>query len=101
MKNKQNFQKLSKYSYFVKNQNGLNNAIYDFYEANDVGSPSEYSKKELRQALQNFPKKYPCEITIIDEMFECWRFYLDIRYDITPPSRFYKLLLKIFKRKQK
>lgn len=71
-----NFKRESNYRYKVKNQNGLNNALYDYYTPEETGR----TKKEIRNALQNWPIKYPCKIIIIDDMFECNRIYLDIIY---------------------
>lgn len=66
--------KKSEYCYELKNQNGLNNALYDFYK------DRQYSKKFIRSCLQNYPIKYPCTIIIVCQMFECSRIYLDIIY---------------------
>jgi len=73
-----NFKQETGHRYKIKNQNGLNNALYDFYGAND----SEYgvSKQKIRKCLQNFLTKYPCKITIVDQMFECSRIYVEIEY---------------------
>jgi hypothetical protein len=71
-----NFRKESIYKYKIKNQNGLNNALYDYYEPGESGR----TKKEIRNALQNWPNKYPCKITIIDYMFECGAICIDIQY---------------------
>jgi hypothetical protein len=63
----------------VWNQNGFNNALYDFYEAVDESFPPfwPYSKKDVRGMVQNWPKKYPCNINIIDKTHECGRIYIE------------------------
>jgi hypothetical protein len=71
-----NFKKETGFRYKIKNQNGSNNALYDYYEPEDNGR----TKGKIREALQNFPTKYPCKITIIDQMFECGRIYVDVEY---------------------
>ena len=71
-----NFKKETGFRYKIKNQNGLNNALYDYYDPENNGR----TKTEIRKALQNYPNKYPCKITIIDQMFECCRIYVDIEY---------------------
>ena len=75
-----NFKKETGHRYKIKNQNGLNNALYDFYNANDHGNDARYSKQEVRRCLQNHPVKYPCKITIIDQMFECRRVFVEVEY---------------------
>jgi hypothetical protein len=75
-----NFKKETALRYKIKNQNGLNNALYDFYDATNHGNDSRYSKKEIRKSLENYPIQYPCKITIIDNMFECNRIFVDIEY---------------------
>lgn len=64
-----NFIKHSGHVYSVKNQNALNQALYDF----DPHS----SKKEVRHMLQNWPNKYPATIVIINQSFECGRIYVE------------------------
>jgi len=71
-----NFRKETNFRYKIKNQNGLNNALYDFYDPENNGR----TKKEIRKALQNYPTKYPCRITIVDNMFKCARIFVDIEY---------------------
>jgi hypothetical protein len=71
-----NFKKETNYRYKIKNQNGLNNALYDFFDVDN----SSYSKKDIRRMLQNWPKKYPCKITVVDDTFSCCRIFVDIEY---------------------
>jgi len=89
---KSNFKKESRLRYRAKNQNGFNAALYDFFEATDEGKDNSYSKKKIRECVQNWPTKYPCKITIISQMFECSRIYVDIEYY----SRLNKFLTKLF-----
>jgi hypothetical protein len=64
-----NWVKHSGHLYSVKNQNGFNNALYNFYQYQD--------KKDIRRAVQNYPDYYPADIIIIDQMFECNRIYIE------------------------
>lgn len=54
-----NFKKETQFRYKIKNQNGLKNALYDFYSPEDNGR----NKMEIRKSLQNYPTEYPCKIT--------------------------------------
>jgi hypothetical protein len=74
MSETKNFKKISYRRYWVKNQNGLCNALYHFYEATD-----NESKKEVRQDLLNVPGTYPCEITIHERMPD-HKIFLDILF---------------------
>ena len=67
--------------YMVKNQNGLNNALYDFYGATDNGENFTKSKKEVRNMMQDVPPYYPISVVIVDQSFECNRVYLEF-FDI-------------------
>ena len=44
--------------FVVKNQNGFNNALYDFMDMDN----SYYSKQELRSMVADFPKSYPAAV---------------------------------------
>jgi hypothetical protein len=68
------FYKISGHCYIVENQNGFNNALYDYFECDKKGS---MNKDEVRSMIQNFPKNYPTEIIIIDQSFECGRIYIE------------------------
>jgi len=63
--------------YMVKNQNGLNNALYDFYGATDSGENFTKSKKEVRSMVQDVPPYFPISVVIVDQSFECNRVYLE------------------------
>lgn len=66
----ENFRKVSGHCYHVANQNGFNNALYDFYNENG-------NKEAIRKMVQNYPKYYPTTIIIIDQSFECNRLYIE------------------------
>lgn len=70
------FIKVTGHLYMVKNQNGLN-ALYDFYGATDNGENFTKSKKEVRDMVQDTPPYYPISVVIVDQSFECNRFYLE------------------------
>ena len=65
------FVKLCGHCYIVENQNGFNNALYDFYLRDG------HSKENIRKMVQDFPKSYPCGIVIVDQTFECMRIYIE------------------------
>lgn len=71
------FTKITDHVYHVENQNGFNNALYDYFDVlrDDGGGTRE--KKEIREMVQNFPKKYPTTIVIVDQSFECRRVYIE------------------------
>lgn len=71
---KPNFKKITGHCYAVKNQNGFNNSLYDYFS---VGSNGAYSKEIIREMLQNFPTKYPTTIIIVDLSFECGSVYIE------------------------
>lgn len=71
-----NYKKISQIIYLADNQNGFNQSLYDYFECNS--NESNYSKKDIRKMIQNFPTKYPCVFAIIDKVFECNRIYIDI-----------------------
>lgn len=53
-----NYIKITYDIFVVKNQNGFNNALYDFMEV-DKGF---YTKQELRSLVTDFPKSYPATV---------------------------------------
>ena len=53
-----NYIKITYNIFVVKNQNGFNNALYDYM---DVAN-SYYSKQELRSMVTDFPKRYPSAV---------------------------------------
>lgn len=81
MRPKGNFKRISGHMYKVYNQNGLNNALYDYFNVDDgEGYSGGYTKERVRKMLENWPKKYPCKIIIVDQSFECARVYLETIY---------------------
>lgn len=70
---KKSFIRQSGHCYLVKNQNGFNNALYDYFYLDDC----TYTKKEIRSMVQTFPTSYPCTIVIINQVFECKRLYIE------------------------
>jgi len=75
-----NFKHLMGDSYKVLNQNGFNNALYDFIGCVENGTDNSYTKEDIRRAVvkDNYPTHYPCQISITNQMFECFRIYVDI-----------------------
>lgn len=67
-----NFKRITDHVYKAFNQNGFNNALYDFFGAIDD------EKKEVRQMVQNYPAKYPSTFLIVDQSFECCRVYIEV-----------------------
>ena len=53
-----NYLKITYNIFVVKNQNGFNNALYDYMEV-DKGF---YTKQELRSIVTDFPKSYPAAV---------------------------------------
>lgn len=83
------FRKITGHVYNVENQNGFNNALYDFFSATDDGKNNTVSKKDVRRMIQNFPKIYPTTIVIIDQTFECARVYIET-FDLDEQAHLYK-----------
>jgi len=54
-----NYIKITYNIFVVKNQNGFNNALYDFMK---VDEGCFYSKQELRSMVTDFPKSYPAAV---------------------------------------
>jgi DNA-directed RNA polymerase subunit RPC12/RpoP len=53
-----NYLKITYNIFVVKNQNGFNNALYDFMDR----ANSYFSKQELRSMVTDFPKSYPAAV---------------------------------------
>lgn len=62
----ENFNQITGHLYKVKNQNGLNAALYEYFSATDNGNNSTRSKKEVRDMVQNHPPYYPIAMVIKD-----------------------------------
>jgi len=71
------FKKITGHLYSAENQNGFNNALYDYFSATDNGDNNTYSKKKVREMVQNFPEVYPTAFVIVDQSFECGRVYIE------------------------
>ena len=67
-----NFKKITGHLYTARNQNGFNNALYDYF-----GEETSYTKKEIREMIQNHPTIYPTAFVIVDMTFECNRMYIE------------------------
>lgn len=78
------FRKHTTHLYTVKNQNGFNNALYDFFSG-IIDEDNTFSKKRIRSMVQNFPLYYPISIVIINQSFECGRVYIEA-FDIDEAS---------------
>lgn len=72
-----NFIRKTGHCYRVKNQNGFNAALYDYFDATNDGAGNSYSKEEVRRMVQDIPKGFPVSFVIIDKTFECGRLYLE------------------------
>lgn len=83
------FRKITGHVYNVENQNGFNNALYDYFGATDDGKDNTHLKKKVREMVQNFPKSYPTTIVIIDQSFECSRVYIET-FDLDWEAHSYK-----------
>lgn len=71
------FVRVTRHLYMVKNQKGLNNALYDFYGATDSGENFTKSKKEVRGMIQEVPPYYPVSVVVVDQNFECCKVHLE------------------------
>ena len=67
-----NFTHISANHYKVLNQNGFNNALYHYFS-----DEPHFTKKRIREMVENYPTVYPCEIYIIDLTFECSRIFVE------------------------
>lgn len=54
-----NYIKISCNVFVVKNQNGFNNSIYEFMYGPNYDNNGFYTKKELRQMVNDYPRNYP------------------------------------------
>ncbi|MGI9835709.1 hypothetical protein ACJPQX_20925 [Vibrio vulnificus] len=80
----ENFVQLFGRVYKVRNQNGFNNALYHSLGcAENDGKALYYTKKELRESVQNWPERYPALVEFEDKMLECKRVYVSVSYDVS------------------
>lgn len=68
-----NYIKFTYNIFVVKNQNGFNNAIYNFMNADE----SFYSKQDLRSMVTDFPKSYPA-VVILHKIFEISKISVEV-----------------------
>lgn len=88
-----NFEHVVGKTYLVRNQNGFNNALYAALGcAENDGSALYYTKKELRDAVQSWPEKYPAFVSFDDKMLECHRVFVTI--DDFSSEEIYKLMME-------
>jgi hypothetical protein len=69
----------TEHCYSVKNQNGFNNALYHFY------SDDGLTKKHIRSKVSSWPKKYPCTIVIINQLYEWGNIRIEAFTDLKTP----------------
>ncbi|ENI8058150.1 hypothetical protein ABZX01_003804 [Vibrio vulnificus] len=82
VKPESNFEHVIGNTFKVHNQNGFNNALYYALGcAENDGLALHYTKKELREAVQDWPNKYPALVEFDDRMLACHRVYVTISYD--------------------
>ncbi|QAX96149.1 hypothetical protein [Vibrio phage vB_VmeM-Yong XC32] len=67
-----NFEKIVGGVYLVHTQAGFNQALYQSMGIKDSG----YSRKEVRNAVTNWPHSYPCLVWFNDQMFEQGRIFV-------------------------
>ena len=68
-----NYIKITYNIFVVKNQNGFNNALYDYMRVDDTS----YSKQYARSMVTNFPKRYPAAVVFHKE-YETYRIFVDV-----------------------
>lgn len=71
------FKRITGHLYTAKNQNGFKNALYDYFNATDNSGNNTFSKKQVREMIQNHPVSYPTAFVIINKSFECGRVYIE------------------------
>lgn len=68
-----NYIKITYNIFVVKNQNGFNNALYDFMRVDDNFGSKQY----VRSMVTDFPKSYPTAVVFHKE-YETYRIFVDI-----------------------
>ena len=68
-----NYIKITYNIFVVKNQNGFNNALYDFIGVNE----GFYTKQDARYMATDFPKSYPA-VVILHEIYEISRISVEV-----------------------
>ena len=70
-----NYIKFTYNIFVVKNQNGFNNSLYDFMNADECF----YSKQDIRSMVTDFPKSYPA-VVILHKIYEISRISVEVLY---------------------
>lgn len=70
-----NYIKITYSIFVVKNQNGFNNALYDFTGCYD----GFCSKQDIRSMVTDFPKSYPA-VVVLHETHEISRISVEVLY---------------------
>jgi len=70
-----NYIKITYNIFVVKNQNGFNNALYDFLGVNE----GFYTKQNARYMATDFPKSYPA-VVILHEIYGIYRISVEVLY---------------------
>lgn len=70
-----NYIKITYNIFVVKNQNGFNNALYDFLGVNE----GFYTKQDARYMATDFPKSYPA-VVILHEIYDISRISVEVLY---------------------
>ncbi len=68
-----NYIKITYNIFVVKNQNGFNNALYDYMRVDDNFNAKQY----IRSMVTCFPKSYPAAVVFHKE-YETYRIFVDI-----------------------
>lgn len=96
--------RLSGVIFIVTNQNGFNAALYEYYKPDEHDAVwgydgiHNYSKKELRSMVSNYPNDYPALIAIEDNTFEIRSIGVDVLpKSLKPIIRIFLLFLKIMR----
>lgn len=71
------FKRIIGHLYTAENQNGFNNALYNYFNATDNGENNTFSKKQVREMMEPHPVSYPTAFVIINKSFECGRVYIE------------------------
>ena len=70
-----NYIKITYSIFVVKNQNGFNNALYDFMGVDE----GFYSKQDIRSMVTDFPKSYPAVVNL-HKIYEISRISVEVLY---------------------
>ena len=70
-----NYIKITDDIFVVKNQNGFNNALYDFTGCYD----GFCSKQDIRSMVTGFPKSYPA-VVVLNKVYDIFRISVEVLY---------------------